>query len=378
MAGIYFHIPFCQSRCSYCDFFSTTLLNQRDKLIEGLIKELDIRFSYLPDQSVQTIYFGGGTPSVLEIHQIENLINAVKNRFELNPDPEITLEANPDDLTFEYLKALHKTDVNRISIGIQSFDDAVLHQMNRRHSGNQAINVIKTAQELGFKNISIDLIYGWPGLTLEHWKRELELAVDLGIQHISAYHLTYHEGTSLWNSLHKGIIQEPSEELSFAQYDWLVTFLEKNGFQQYELSNFSLNGFQSRHNSSYWNQTPYLGLGPSAHSYNGETRHWNFSDLNTYLQAVDHELENGQTENLSLVDKFNDLIITLLRTTAGISMKQVNRQFGRLYVEHLRTGSQKFIDGGFVDQTDEFLRLTRKGMFVSDMIMEHFIILKTI
>jgi len=376
MAGIYFHIPFCKTRCSYCDFFSSTRLQYRDKLVEALIKELVQRKPYLNDTTIRTLYFGGGTPSLLSPEQIGLLVKEVKKVFPGHQLTEITVETNPDDLKDDYLRNLYHLGINRLSIGIQSFDTQILEEMNRRHNSLEAVNSVEKAQRTGFNNISIDLIYGWPGVGLPDWKKNLEQATQLNIQHISCYHLTYHEDTLLLKKLDEGIISEISEQESFQQYQVMVEFLEKRGFIQYEISNFALPGFESKHNSSYWDQSEFLGIGPSAHSFNRVSRHWNLSNLEQYLKALESGQETGQSETLTPKDKYNDLIITSLRTKKGISPDTVQKLFGRFYARYFKYSTEKFLNSGLLRYEGQNICLTQKGMFVSDMIMEACISLK--
>jgi len=376
MAGIYFHIPFCKTRCSYCDFFSSTRLQYRDKLVEALIKELVQRKPYLNDTTIRTLYFGGGTPSLLSPEQIGLLVKEVKKVFPGHQLTEITVETNPDDLKDDYLRNLYHLGINRLSIGIQSFDTQILEEMNRRHNSLEAVNSVEKAQRTGFNNISIDLIYGWPGVGLPDWKKNLEQATQLNIQHISCYHLTYHEDTLLLKKLDEGIISEISEQESFQQYQVMVEFLEKRGFIQYEISNFALPGFESKHNSSYWDQSEFLGIGPSAHSFNRVSRHWNLSNLEQYLKALESGQETGQSETMTPKDKYNDLIITSLRTKKGISPDTVQKLFGRFYARYFKYSTEKFLNSGLLRYEGQNICLTQKGMFVSDMIMEACISLK--
>jgi oxygen-independent coproporphyrinogen III oxidase len=376
MSGIYFHIPFCKTRCSYCDFFSSTRLHYGDRLIESLKKELIQRKGYLNDRTIRTIYFGGGTPSLMLPEQIGSLVDEIKNAFTDHQLTEITVEANPDDLNREYVSNLNIWGINRLSIGVQSFDDYTLNQMNRRHNSFEAIRSVEYAQKSGFNNISIDLIYGWPGVGLSEWKKNLEQAMQLNIQHISCYHLTYHEETLLQKKLDKGSISEISEQESFRQYQEMVECLEKKGFNQYEISNFALPGFESKHNSSYWDQSEYLGVGPSAHSFNSNSRYWNIGNLELYLKAVKTGQETGQMEVLTPKDKYNDFVITSLRTRKGISPDSIRKLFGEPFVRYFEQNAEKYLLSDHLRYEGQNICLTQKGMFVSDMIMEACICIK--
>lgn len=290
MAGIYIHIPFCKSRCKYCDFFSTTMLEMREKYIMALVQEIEQRKNYLPTKDIYTIYFGGGTPSLMEVTQLETVLQAIYNNYNVEKGAEITLEANPGDLTAEKLQALRKMGFNRLSIGIQSFSNEMLQRIGRRHTAEQAISAVQLARDAGFNNMSIDLIYGLPGQTMENWKEEVTHAIALDVEHISAYCLSYEEGTPLTQMLHKGEILEIDEDIENQMYDYLVNTLKTNGLRRYEVSNFCKDNYYSQHNSSYWNNTPYIGLGAGAHSYNGLSRQWNISNLKSYIDGV---IDNG-------------------------------------------------------------------------------------
>jgi oxygen-independent coproporphyrinogen III oxidase len=378
MAGVYFHIPFCKTRCTYCDFYSETNLQYINQIIDLLIDELKLRKNFLTDRSIETIYFGGGTPSLLDAQWVGRLIEALKQEFSVLPNAEITLEANPDDLSFAYLVNLRNVGVNRLSIGIQSFNDNILTEMNRRHRSVQAVQAVSDAQKAGFDNISVDLIYGWPGLEMPLWQHELDKIFQMKIQHISCYHLTYHENTALWNKLQQKKIQEINEDDSVAQYNELVKMTSENGFLQYEISNFSLPGFQSKHNYSYWSQKQYLGLGPSAHSFNTESRYWNVSNLAEYTKLISKCLDAGEIELLDEKDRFNDYVITNLRLSTGIDCQYVEQQFGKQYSEELYKKSLKYIEGNQMFMQNKRLILNSTGMFVSDRIMEDIILLKAL
>lgn len=337
-------------------------------------QELLIRKDYLNDNTIETIYFGGGTPSVLTKDNVHGLLNLVRLNYNISPDPEITFEANPDDLSFEYLVQLHSIGINRLSIGVQSFHDHDLQFMGRRHNAQQAIEAIKNAQQAGFTNISVDFIYGIPGMSLSQWEYNLDLVFSLDIQHLSAYHLTYHEGTVLWSKLQKGSISEIEEEDSLRQFELLIDKSERNGFIQYEISNFAKNGFYSKHNSSYWKQIEYLGLGPSSHSYNKKTRYWNPSDINSYLTSIESGNPAGEFETLSLTDNYNDYVITSLRTIWGIDKWFINNEFGSEIFNHLEKEIQRFLISGMIVEKGDHYFITKKGIFISDNIIEGLIL----
>lgn len=369
MAGIYIHIPFCRKKCFYCDFYKTTAVVKKPLFLQTLHHEIQHQKDYLGGETVSTIYFGGGTPSVLIISELTDILTALGNHFLILPDAEITLEANPDDLTPDYLKELRQVGFNRLSLGIQSFSDKDLKAMNRRHSAVQAVQSIYEAVEAGFSDISIDLIYGLPGLTLQQWEKNLKRAVSLPVNHISAYHLTYHEGTKFYDWLKAGQLRELHEDESLEQFEMLMDITNLAGFEQYEISNFSRNKAYSKHNSSYWNGSKYLGLGPSAHSYNGLSRQWNVASLEKYLKTIASGEPPFEREELSTTDKLNDYLITRLRTCWGISLNYVYNNFSEVYVNNLLKSAQSFILSGHLHHTGDNISLTRKGIMISDEIM---------
>lgn len=372
MSGIYFHIPFCKQLCHYCAFHKSISLQATAEMLDCFKKELLIRKNYLNQDTIETIYFGGGTPSVYTPDKIQELIEEVKKYWKVEADAEITMEANPDDLSEEYLSALKKTDVNRLSVGIQSFHDEDLILMNRRHSGQGAIDAIKRAQNLGFDNISVDQIYGVPGLSMEKWKENLKKVFDLNIQHISSYHLMFDPNTIFSKKLEKGQLQEMDEEESFEQFKYLIKSARENGFVHYEISNFCKEGFISRHNSSYWKQKKYLGIGPSAHSYNIKEREWNFSHNYKYMKAVQAGDNFSEKEELNLYDRFNDLVLTSLRTYWGLDLEVVRKEFGDDFVAHCLQSAQKYLQSNHMRKEQEYLILNDEGVFISNDIMSDF------
>ena len=372
MSGIYFHIPFCKQLCHYCAFHKSISLQAKERMLVCLKKELNDRKNYLSGSQIDSIYFGGGTPSVYSPEEIQSLILEVSRHFIINDDAEITLEANPDDLTHDYLKDLKETSVNRLSVGIQSFHDEDLILMNRRHSGQQAYDAIKRAQTYGFDNISVDQIYGVPGLSLKKWEENLEKVFELNIQHISSYHLMYDPNTVFTHKLKKGIIKELDEDISLAQYKHLISEAKKHRFLHYEISNFSQAGLESKHNSSYWQQKMYLGLGPSAHSYNLDRREWNISDNLKYMKAVEEGGVYSEYEELSFNDRFNDYVLTSLRTMWGLDLDLVKREFGESYYQYCQEKANKFIQSEDVRIEKEHIILTDKGVFISNDVMSDF------
>lgn len=374
MSGIYIHIPFCKVKCSYCDFYKTTNNSKIDELVNAIKLELWLRKDYLHNRRIQTIYFGGGTPSLLSAEQLENIIRACCTVFKVDEDVEITMEANPDDLNLAYLQSIKNIGVNRLSIGVQSFSQTDLKLMKRRHNPIQAKNAVKFAREAGFENISVDLIYGVPNMPFDQWKDNLMQVFEMNVEHISAYHLTYHQGTQLWNDLQNGVIHEIDETESVQQFNELIRTATDHGFIHYEISNFAKEGYFSRHNSSYWNQTEYLGLGPSAHSYDKISRQWNVASLTHYLLALEHRKIPFEREELSIKDRFNDYIITALRTIWGIDIGQVENEFGEAYKEHVLKSADKFLATEQIIRTGDFIRLAKDGWFVSDGIMSEFML----
>jgi len=374
MAGIYIHIPFCRQICYYCDFYRVATLSQKAAYVDALTTELEMQNAYLEDETVETIYFGGGTPSVLEISEINCILQKINLLYEVSSNAEITVEANPDDLTVSYLADLRKTAINRLSIGIQSFNDDELKMLNRRHTATQAIEAVKNSQKLGFDNISIDLIYGLPNSDLLLWKRNLEIAFSLDIQHLSAYHLTYEPHTHLTKALKQNKIAEIDESISIEQFKVLIAESKKNGFEHYEISNCAQKGFRSKHNSSYWRQAKYLGVGASAHSCNCKSRQWNVSNVTRYIQAIKNKDVAFEIEFLDENTRFNEYVMTSLRTLEGIDLKQVENQFGTYFVKHLLNVFQKNEILKYCQVSDNQLFLTDEGKFVSDRLIAGFFV----
>jgi len=366
--GFYIHIPICQSRCFYCDFYSTTGLDKKRLLLDGILKEMNLRKDYLGGKPIRTIYFGGGTPSLLAAEEIGRILDEIFKLFDCCPE-EITLEANPDDLSTDYIKSLLKLSVNRLSIGVQSFDNDDLKRMNRRHNSSQAINAVKECQDAGLDNISIDLIYGLPGQTLAQWEKNLRIAVDLQTPHISAYHLTYEKDTEFFRQWKQGKLSPAEETISEVMFNALINRLKEAGVRQYEISNFAKPGMESKHNSSYWNDVPYIGLGPSAHSYNGVSRQWNVSDLNLYTEAIENGKIFYEIEELDKNTRYNDFVITSLRTMEGMDMLLMREKFGEKLYDYCLRNAGAFINRNLLEFNAGRLRLTEKGIFISDGIM---------
>lgn len=369
MAGIYIHIPFCKKRCIYCDFYSTTLLKYRGAYMGTLCRELRQRKDYLKGEAVRTVYLGGGTPSLLQRAELEQLFGEIGRVYGLGACEEITLEANPDDLTEHYVQMLTTLPINRLSIGIQTFDDGLLKLLNRRHTAEEAISTVKRCQDAGFKNISIDLIYGLPGETDALWEHDLEQSITLDVQHISAYSLTYEEGTALWQLREKQQVLETDEEQSLRFFSTLMHTLKEAGYQHYEISNFCLPGYHSRHNSSYWDGTPYLGCGPSAHSFDGTSRQWNVASLQDYLQLMEESKPTYERETLDLTTRYNEQVMVGLRTSKGIDLEKLRTIYGEKLYRYCLEMARPCIDRGFLVRENQQLRLTEKGIFISDDII---------
>lgn len=369
MAGLYIHVPFCTKRCLYCDFFSNTEMKFKASFVEAVIREIELRKTYIGNEPLETVYFGGGTPSQLHANDFSRIFDAIYRNFEIEDCSEITLEANPDDMTPAYVRSLRTLPFNRISMGVQSFQEKDLRFLNRRHNREQALQAVACCKENGFHNISIDLIYGLPGQTLPEWEENLDEALRLDIPHLSAYHLIYEEGTALYKKMKAGTVRPVDEEVSVAFFSTLIDKLEKAGYHHYEISNFARPDFYSKHNSSYWTGKKYLGIGPSAHSYNQENRTWNVSSLPLYLKGMDEGKPDMEIETLDSRTRYNDFIITRLRTMWGLPLTDVETQFGqekRLYCEKQ---AAPYLRQGLLSLSDSVLRLTRQGIFVSDGIM---------
>ena len=369
MAGIYIHIPFCKRRCIYCDFFSTTQSEKKAEYVHALARELEMRKDYVGEEEIETIYLGGGTPSQLSQEELEEIFAYIYKVYKVTPDAEITLEANPDDLTPEYVSMLRTLPVNRISMGIQTFQEETLKLLHRRHTAQQAIEAFKRCREAGFQNISIDLMYGLPEETLETWEQDLQQAIDLHPEHISAYHLIYEEGTTLWNLREQNKVEEAEEELSLTLFKTLIERLTKAGYQHYEISNFCLPGVHSRHNSSYWTGKKYLGCGPSAHSFEGTSRQWNVSSLEKYLEGIRSNQLDFELEDLDLYTRYNDFVITSIRTCWGMPLAQLRTTYGETLYNYCLRMAKPHIEQGVLEIKEDTLKLTPQGIFISDGIM---------
>ena len=369
MAGIYIHIPFCKTRCIYCDFYSTTRSELKSQYIRALCRELTERKEYLKGEAVETIYFGGGTPSQLSEEDFKEVFKTIEQVYGMREATEITLEANPDDLTEEYIGMLHTLPFKRISMGIQTFDDATLQLLNRRHNATQAIEAVKRCRQAGFQNISIDLIYGLPGETEQRWAQDLQQAVSLDVEHISAYHLIYEEGTPLYKMLQQHSVSQVDEDSSLNFFSTLIDTLSAAGYEHYEISNFCKPGMYSRHNTSYWQGIPYLGCGPSAHSFDGDSREWNVASLNQYLSSIEQGQRQHETEQLNTQTRYNEYIITGRRTMGGISTEELKKKFGDRLWKYCLEQASSYLGNGKLELHNDRLKLTREGIFISDGIM---------
>lgn len=371
MAGIYVHIPFCKKRCSYCDFhFSTTFSSYREKLIAAICSELEIRKTELHGSLIETVYFGGGTPSLLTKEELASIMSTIRNHFQLADNPEITFEVNPDDGTAENLADWKELGINRLSIGLQSFQETDLAWMNRSHSTQQGELAVRLAQEIGFNNISIDLIYGLPELSNEQWVAHLHHALKLNVQHISSYCLTIEAKTALNHFVETGKLSRPTEDQQSEQFDLLVSTLAHEGFEQYEISNFAKDQKYAKHNSAYWNFSPYLGIGPSAHSFNGQQRRWNVANNSKYYQQVGKNQDWFELENLTESEKWNEYFLTGLRTKWGI-LKNNIQKMGGLNSSELSL-MDTYLKNDWILEANDYFVLTEKGKLQADGIASSF------
>nr|WP_315217348.1 radical SAM family heme chaperone HemW [uncultured Flavobacterium sp.] len=365
MSGIYIHIPFCKQACHYCDFHFSTSMKKKDEMVLALVKEIQMRKTEFENETIETIYFGGGTPSRLTIADLKLQLDSIYKNYKVAEKPEITLEANPDDLSEEYLIELSKIGINRLSIGIQSFFEDDLKLMNRAHNSVEAKKCLEIATQY-FDNISLDLIYGIPGMSNEKWKQNIETALSFGIPHISSYALTVEPKTALNKLIQTGKIAKPNDEVAEEHFQILVETLEKNGFIHYELSNFGKENYFSKNNSAYWLGKKYIGIGPSAHSYDGISRSWNVSNNSIYLKSLEESKLPNEIEILSKTDRYNEYIMTGLRTIWGVSLDRIEQEFGNEYLDYLHKQAQKFIDDDLLSIQNKILKPTQKGKFLTD------------
>lgn len=374
MSGIYVHIPFCKQRCHYCDFYSSIQLNTKAALVKAICLELIQRKNWLKNTTVNTIYFGGGTPSLLSESELMGILDTLFKNYKTAEKLEITLEANPDDLNKNKIKELRNMPFNRLSIGIQSFIDKHLQLMNRKHTAKESIKAVKMCQDAGFTNLSGDLIYALPSLSETEWKFNLDSFKHLNINHLSAYHLTFEPRTVFGFLQKKEKLPLISEDSSIKQFEILTTWAKNENFIHYEISNFAKKGFVSKHNSSYWFQKKYLGVGPSAHSFNGNQRTWNFADIKTYIKTINNQEQSFENENLNIIDKHNEFLITRLRTSKGVDLKQFEKIFGQKKKEILLKQTQKFVDENLLSIKNKTLILSNKGILISDTILSEIIL----
>ena len=373
MAGIYIHIPFFKILCIYCCFYSTTLLDLRKKYINAVCREMELRKNYIREP-FSTIYLGGGTPSLLDEAELTKLFLYINNVYDVFRNAEITMECNPDDITPKFTNMLSRLPINRVSMGAQTFADSRLRLLHRRHNSDEVKHAVKLLREAGIKNISIDLMFGFPDESLSQWKEDISAALALNIEHISAYSLMYEEDTPLWKMLDTGKVKEIDEELSLTMFKELVCQLTDAGYEHYEISNFARLGYRSRHNSSYWHQVPYIGLGAAAHSFDLNSRQWNVADLKLYIEEINNGIIPMEREELDNDTTFNDIITTALRTSDGIDLNALETRLGKRYRNTLISAAGKHLEQGLLEIRHDRLRLTSDGIFISDMVMSDLMI----
>jgi len=376
MAGIYIHIPFCRRACHYCNFHFSTSLKLKNAFLEALLKEISIRKDYLSGETVNTVYFGGGTPSLLEQAELVTIMDALRHEFEIGSGAEVTLEANPDDISPAKLNEWKEAGINRLSIGVQSFFDSDLVWMNRAHSASQAYNALSDAIHSGFRNISIDLIYGTPGLTDSRWEKNLLTAVNLHIPHLSCYALTVEPGTALDLMTRRKKASPVNSDDQARQFMIMSTFLERHGYEHYEISNLALPGKRSVHNSAYWSGEKYLGLGASAHSFNGTSRQWNVANNALYIKALQNGSVPYEIETLTPVQKLNEYLMTSIRTMEGLDMAHMKKTYGEGYAEKISAQAGKFRERGWLVDSPDRLALTKEGKLFADGIASELFIVE--
>lgn len=376
MAGIYIHIPFCKKFCIYCDFYKVISPENKDQFIQAIKKEAQTRQNYLSGENISTIYFGGGTPSVLSVNEIRSVLEELNSLFSIEEKYEFTVEINPEDADLTYMKGLKRIGINRISLGIQSWKNEDLKFLNRRHDSTGAEKALRSAMDAGFDNISIDLIYGLPGMSVSDLEMNLDKSLQYDIKHISAYHLTVEQGTILGKMKNEGLFNETDEEESTNQFNLLVEKAEQAGFIHYEISNFGKEGYFSRHNTNYWKQVNYIGLGPSAHSFNGYSRQWNVRDVKKYISSVNKDNLLFEKEELDIKTRFNEYIMVSLRTMWGIDLDYVERVFAKEGYDYIINLANKFRDYGLMKQDNKNLVLTNQGKMISDNIISEFMMVE--
>ena len=364
MAGLYVHIPFCKSRCIYCAFYSTTSSDMAERYVSALCRELDLRSDYCSPEW-QTVYLGGGTPSTLSPEQLQRLFSHI----DCSHATEITIECNPDDVTPHFASMLASLPINRVSMGAQTFDDSRLHFLRRRHGSDDVRRAVSNLRTAGIDNISIDLIYGFPNETIQQWDDDITAALSLGVEHLSAYCLSYEEGTPLHRLLDEGKVNESDDELTRAMYYRLIDRLAAAGYEHYEISNFAIPGRRAIHNSNYWNSTPYMGIGAAAHSYDITSRQWNVSDLSLYIKEVEKGNLPFERETLDITERYNDTVMLSLRTCEGLNLSEVLSRFGSNLHAYLLRQSRQYEESGLLINEEDRLRLSRDGLYVSDMVI---------
>ncbi|MGZ5245876.1 MAG: radical SAM family heme chaperone HemW [Flavitalea sp.] len=366
MAGIYIHIPYCKKACHYCNFHFSTSLQTKNEFVPALLKEISLRKDFLQQEKIETIYFGGGTPSLLDAVELKAVMEKIREDFAVSEDAELTLEANPDDITREKLRDWVSLGINRLSIGVQSFFEEDLLWMNRAHNADQAQNCIRIAQQEGIANLTIDLIYGTPGLTDEKWLMNLEKVKELGVQHVSCYALTVEPKTALDLMIQKGKKENITPEKQASHFLLLMDWAARNGFEHYEISNFARPGFRSRHNSAYWSGAKYLGLGPSAHSFDGKSRQWNVSNNSLYIKSIEGGVLPLEEEQLTEIQQLNEYIMTSLRTMEGTNLNRIAEKFGAQMEQQVRKESGRYLSTGKLELINNRLVLTREGKLFAD------------
>lgn len=372
MAGIYIHIPYCKKLCFYCDFYHIISTGDNSAFIDSLLKEISLRKDYLGTDTVSTIYLGGGTPSVFTIEELNIILEQIRKIFSVEDKCEITIELNPDDVNPAYLTGLKRLSINRISLGIQSWNDSDLKMLNRRHDSSQAKFALKETFKAGFENVTIDLIYGIPGMSAVEWASILDFSFSFDIKHLSAYHLTFEKGTVFGKMLEKKLIKEIDEEESTSLFNILIDKAGTAGFIHYEISNLGKPGYFSVHNTNYWKQVPYLGIGPSAHSFNGYSRQWNIRDIKGYIKSLNKEQQFYEREELDIKARFNEYIMTSLRTMWGIDLEYVERIYEKEGYDYVVNLAEKFKNYGLMNQENNSLILTTQGKMISDNIISEF------
>lgn len=366
MAGIYIHVPFCASKCIYCGFYSVANTKGVGAFLQALQQEIVLKKHYLKEQEVRTIYFGGGTPSILRIDEIEHILQGIRNNYDLSGVEEITLEANPEQLSLDFCQQLRRIGINRLSIGVQSFQDHVLRFMGRRHTAQEAFTAVRQAAAAGFDNISIDLIYGVQERNDEQWIQDIQTALSLPIQHLSCYALTPEENSILYQRIQQNKQAPVDDEQAARQYQILLHSLSNTTLEHYEVSNFAIHGFESKHNSSYWNHTSYLGLGPAAHSFIGHTRQWNPANLKQYCNNINQSIEYEEIEELTDTDIYNEKMLLGLRTREGISLDEIAQRYGTERCLQLTEHFQNHVSSEYYEQKESRIRLTESGLWFAD------------